>query len=168
MIVLMVEMMLMMIPMMPDMMAMMMAVIPPSGREIPRKISPCRSSSLCLVSALWRRRKKFVDTPNAFRSKPTYIQRRVERRHSRGRGGLLPRPWAHQRVGAAPAPWVAPLLVFWLRDLLLSKISFPYFLEFSANFLTLHNRKTPNAILLKTASIRVSSKQFIKNQRQKQ
>ena len=33
---------------------------PPSGREIPRQISPCwSSSSLCLVSASWRRRKNY-------------------------------------------------------------------------------------------------------------
>ena len=65
MIVLMVMMMLMMIPMMPGVIAMTMAAIPPPfGREIPRQIYPCRSSSpLCLVSASWRRQKIYSSMP---------------------------------------------------------------------------------------------------------
>ena len=64
MMVLMVEMMLMMIPMMPGVMVMTMTAIPPSGREIPRHISPYRSSSSLsgfrLVEAA---EKLLVDTP---------------------------------------------------------------------------------------------------------
>ena len=41
--------------------------LPPSGREIPRQFSPCRSSSsLCLVSASWRRRKNYSSIPPMF------------------------------------------------------------------------------------------------------
>ena len=62
-------------------------------------------------------------------------------------------------LGAPPRGLLAPWLI-------LLKNSFSNSSGFSANFSTLHKRKTPNAILLKTASVRVSSKQFNKNQRQ--
>ena len=90
----------------------------------------------------------------------------AKRRRSRGRDGPRPRPRPQPRVGPALLPGWPPLGVFWLCGYFISKIPFLFFLEFSTNFSTLHKRKTPNAILLKTASVRVSSKQFIKNQRQ--
>ena len=85
-------------------------------------------------------------------------------------------------AGAAPgrglgptSGWDPPLILgwpplgyFWLCGYFLPKIPFLIFLEFSAIFSTLHKRKTPNVILLKTTSVRVSSKQFIKKSEAKQ
>ena len=79
-------------------------------------------------------------------------------------------------AGAAPGRglgpthgWDPPLLLGWppsgssaSESYSSSKILLIFFLKFSANFSTLHKRKTPNTILLKTTSVRVSSKQFIK------
>ena len=55
--------MMMMIPMKSGVMTMTMAMIPPSGKEFPRQISPCRRAfSLSVVSASWRRRNIFSRT----------------------------------------------------------------------------------------------------------
>ena len=62
---------------------------------------------------------------------------------------------------AAPAPGVAPPRALPDPWLISSKNSFLIFREFSADFLFLHKNKTPNAILLKTASVRVSSNQIL-------
>ena len=61
-----------------------------SGREIPRQISPYRSSSsLCLVSASWRRRKNSSSMPPTFLGQGSIIRRRGA---TGTRGGPLPRP----------------------------------------------------------------------------
>ena len=80
-----------------------------------------------------------------------------ERRRTRGRDD----PWPTRG-------WGPPLLVgwplrepSWLRDLFPSEVLFPFFREFPANFLFLPKNKTPNTILLKTASVRVSSNQIM-------
>ena len=66
----------------------------PSGREIPRQISPCRSSSsLCLVSASWRRRKNSSSIPpDVFRSRVNNTPKGRRRGATGTRGGPLPRP----------------------------------------------------------------------------
>ena len=64
-------------------------------------------------------------------------------------------------AGTRPSSWGGPPRGLPTPSLFRPKNAFYiFFLEFSANFLTLHSRKTPNAILLKTASVRVSSKQI--------
>ena len=83
---------------------------PPSGRGTPREISPCQSSSsLCLVSASWRRRKNYWSTPpDVFRSKGSNTPKGSRRGATGVRGGSHPRPKVDPRQGAAPTPWSSP------------------------------------------------------------
>ena len=59
----------------------------PSGREIPRQISPYRSpSSLCLVSASWRRRNNSLSPFSMFLGHRVIARKREPERGHRGQG----------------------------------------------------------------------------------
>ena len=132
MMVLLMEMMLMMIPMMPGVMAMTTAAIPPSGREIPQYISPCRSSSsLCLVSASWRQRKNYSSIPLMFLGQGEVTRRRGAGGgpHGPGAGPTRGLGWTRGR-GPPLLPGARLRAPFWLRDLFPKIIISEFFCNF--------------------------------------
>ena len=92
---------------------------PSSGREIPRQISPCwSSSSLCLVSASWRRRKNTSSIPPTFLGQGSIIRRRGDGEGPQGPGAGPCRGPRGARGRGSHLPPVARLFApFCFRDL---------------------------------------------------
>ena len=78
---------------------------PPSEREIPRQISPCRSSSfLSLVSASWRRRKNSSSMPTMFLIQGSILRRRGAGEGPQGPGAGPTRASRWARGRGRPCP----------------------------------------------------------------